>query len=343
MAPSAMGPGKNARIDPVLAGVRAVLDHYRERDTLPSPTERDRLDGKTCLITGPSSGLGRVLAVEMARRGARVVLACRAGHTTLAAEIQRESGSPRVSQRTLDLADLSSVTALADGLAEAGEKLDLVISNAAVAPAENRRTRDGFDELFQVNFLGSFALLHRLLADGTLPNAALGGGRDPAGPVPRLLVTSSESHRMAPPIDFDRFGRFPDFNLLSGTTWYGHSKLYVQTFACELGRRLAPGGRPDVSVFSYCPGAFRSNISREAGVLGKLMTSFFVDTERAAWPAIFAAVSPTLEGQSRRYLYLRHFTDPDPRAEDPANGARLWDLSLDLLSGRGIHLRTLPR
>jgi NAD(P)-dependent dehydrogenase (short-subunit alcohol dehydrogenase family) len=326
-------------INPFWAGLKAVIDYYRERDTLRPLAESDRLDGKTCLLTGPSSGLGRVLAVELARRGARMILACRAGHDGLAAAVRRESGNPDVTQRPLDLADLASVAALCDALARDGVRLELVVSNAGVASGRNRLTRDGFAELFQVNFLGGFVLLNRLLADGTLPNAALAA---PGRALPRVLITSSESHRMAPPIDFARFGEFPDYSLLDGTTWYGHSKLYVQTFACELGRRLAPGGRPDVAVFSYCPGAFRSNISRDAGLAGKLATSFYIDPRRAMWPAVYCATSPDLEGQSQRYFYLRHAATPDPKAASPANGALLWQRSLERLAARGLTLRTLP-
>ncbi len=86
-------------IDPILSGLKAVVDHHRERETLPPLTEADRLDGKTCLVTGPSSGLGRAIAPELARRGCGVILACRAGHEGLAEAVQRESGNPRVSQR----------------------------------------------------------------------------------------------------------------------------------------------------------------------------------------------------------------------------------------------------
>jgi NAD(P)-dependent dehydrogenase (short-subunit alcohol dehydrogenase family) len=333
---------KRGPIPPIRAGLKAVVDYYREGLPLGSLTEADRLDGKTCLITGASSGLGRALAVELGRRGGRLLLACRASHVGLAEQIQRESGNREIGQRVLDLADLSSVLALCDELARDRIRLDLVVSNAGVAPARNRLTRDGFAELFQVNFLGSFVLLNRLLADGTLPNATLGGTDDVRRAIPRVLVTSSETHRQAPPIDYARFGHFPDFSLLSGTTWYGHSKLYVQTFACELGRRLARSGRPDVSVFSYCPGALRSNISREAGLAGKLMTSFFIDPRKAVWPAVYCAVSPALEGRSERYLYLRHLAEPDRLAADPSNGARLWQRSLELLSTRGIVLPTLP-
>jgi NAD(P)-dependent dehydrogenase (short-subunit alcohol dehydrogenase family) len=326
-------------INPLLVGVKAVLDYYRERDTLRPVGDADRLDGKTCLLTGPSAGLGRALAADLARRGAHLILACRAGHDGLAAALRRESGNPHVTQRPLDLADLATVTALCDALARDGVRLDLVVSNAGVAPARNRRTRDGFAELFQVNFLGSFLLLNRLLADGTLPDGTPAApGRAP----PRVLITSSESHRLAAPIDFSRFGEFPDFSILDGTTWYGHSKLYVQTFACELGRRLAPGGRPGVAVFSYCPGALRSNISRDAGIVGKLMTSFFIDPRRAMWPAVYCATSPELDGQSQRYFYLRHAATPDPRAADPAHGALLWQRSVELLAARGLAPPTLP-
>jgi NAD(P)-dependent dehydrogenase (short-subunit alcohol dehydrogenase family) len=324
-------PGK---IDPIFSGLKAVLDHHRERSTLPPLGEADRLDGKTCLVTGPSSGLGRAIAPELARRGCRVILACRAGHEGLADAIRRESGSPEVSQRPLDLSDLASVTAHCDGLARDGVRLDLLVSNAGVAPLGNRLTKDGFPELFQVNYLASFLLVNRLLADGVLPRGGSGDGR-----VPRVVITSSETHRQCPPIDFDRFGQFPDFGLLDGTTWYGHSKLYVQTFACELGRRLVrEDGKPEVSVFSYCPGAVRTNISREGGIAGKIMTAYFIDPKVAMWPAIHCAVSPTMEGRTGVYLYLRHVAGADARSSDPRNGERLWQRSLELLAARGIKL-----
>jgi len=338
------GSRSPGRIDPILSGLKAVLDHHRERDTLPPLTGADRLDGRTCLVTGPSSGLGRAIAPELARRGCRVILACRAGHEGLAEEIGRQSGNPDVSQRALDLSDLASVTALCDGLARDGVKLDLLVSNAGVAPLGNRLTRDGFAELFQVNFLASFLLVNRLLADGVLPSEAFAGrGAPPEGGresrVARVVITSSETHRQCPPIDFDRFGQFPDFGLMDGTTWYGHSKLYVQTFACELGRRLAKAdGTPDVAVFSYCPGAVRTGISREGGFVGKLMTAYFIDPKVAMWPAIYCATSRTLEGRSRLYLYLRHVAEADARSSDPRNGERLWQLSLGVLAARGIPL-----
>ncbi|HVP69257.1 MAG TPA: SDR family NAD(P)-dependent oxidoreductase [Anaeromyxobacteraceae bacterium] len=341
-------PRSPGRIDPVLSGLKAVVDHYRERDALPPLTEADRLDGRTCLVTGPSSGLGRAIAPELARRGGRVILACRAGHEGLAEAIRRETGSEEVSQRPLDLADLASVTALCDGLARDRVKVDVLVSNAGVAPLGNRLTRDGLAELFQVNFLSSFLLVNRLLADGVLPRDAFAApGPRPAGGsgrgVSRVVITSSETHRQCPPIDFDRFGAFPDFGLLDGTTWYGHSKLYVQTFACELGRRLLRAdGAPDVSVFSYCPGAVRTNISREGGFAGRVMTSYFIAPRIAMWPAIYCAASRTLEGKSRLYLYLRHVAAADARSSDPRNGERLWQRSLELLQARGISLSTLP-
>jgi NAD(P)-dependent dehydrogenase (short-subunit alcohol dehydrogenase family) len=179
--------------------------------------------------------------------------------------------------------------------------------------------------------------VNRLLDDGVLPRAVAGR------PAPRVVITSSETHRTGPPIDFDRFGEFPDFGLLDGTTWYGHSKVYVQTFACELARRLAgANGAPEVSVFSYCPGAVRSSISREAGLAGKLMTAYFVDPKVAMWPAIWCAASPTLEGTTGLYLYLRHVAEVDARASDPPRGERLWDRSLEILRARGIATRSVP-
>jgi NAD(P)-dependent dehydrogenase (short-subunit alcohol dehydrogenase family) len=158
-----------------------------------------------------------------------------------------------------------------------------------------------------------------------------------------VVITSSETHRTCPPIDFDRFGQFPDYGLMEGTTWYGQSKLYVQTFACELGRRLVRAdGKPDVSVFSYCPGAVRTSISREGGFMGKLMTAYFIHPKVSMWPAIFCAASRTFEGRSRLYLYLRHVAETDARSSDPQNGERLWRQSLEVLAARGIPLPPWP-
>ncbi len=334
------------RIDPILSGLKAVVDHYRERETLPPLAGSDRLEGLTCLVTGPSAGLGRAIAPELARRGATVILAARAGHDGLAEAVRRESGNPGVTQRVLDLSDLASVTSLCDGLARDGVRLDLVVSNAGVAPLGNRLTRDGLAELFQVNFLASFLLVNRLLADGVLPRGGAAGAPTSGsvrGRIPRVVITSSETHRQCPPIDFGRFGQFPDFGLLDGTTWYGHSKLYVQTFACELARRLTRAdGAPEVSVFSYCPGAVRTRISREGGFMGKLMTAYFVDPKVAMWPAIYCAASPTFEGKTGVYLYLRHVAGADARSSDPRNGERLWRASVALLAARGIRVPPWP-
>jgi NAD(P)-dependent dehydrogenase (short-subunit alcohol dehydrogenase family) len=152
-----------------------------------------------------------------------------------------------------------------------------------------------------------------------------------------VVITSSETHRQCPPIDPDRFGAFPDFGLMDGTTWYGHSKLYVQTFACELGRRLQrPDGSPDVSVFSYCPGAVRTRISREGGLAGRIMTAYFIDPKVAMWPAVYCAASPTFEGRTRLYLYLRHVAGADVRSSDPRNGELLWRRSVETLAARGF-------
>src|SRR5512144_2918032 len=111
------------RLDPILSGLTAVIDHHRERSTLPPLTEADRLDGRTCLVTGASAGLGRAIAPELARRGARLILA-----------VRREGGGADVSQRPLDLSDLGSVASLCDGLARDGVRIDLLVSNAGVAP-----------------------------------------------------------------------------------------------------------------------------------------------------------------------------------------------------------------
>ena len=309
----------------------AIGDRYSERPTLDPVAERVRLDGRVCLVTGANSGLGKAVAVDLARRGGRVFLACRGGHPEAGEDVRRLSGSDAVEMLKVDLADLESVHALADRVRRDAGRVDITVLNAGVMPRTARRSAQGYELMFAVHFLANRLLIDRLLADGTIRPSS-----DP-GETPRIVFVASEQHRSARPIDFETFGAFHEYGLTDGLYYYGFSKLHLVTYAKELSRRLNPGPEVRVAVHSLCPGAVNSNLAREAPAFLKpllfpVMRLAFASPEQAAAPVTYACCAEDTGRRTGLYLHLMQEKDPSPHAMDEAAGERLWEASAALLA-----------
>jgi NAD(P)-dependent dehydrogenase (short-subunit alcohol dehydrogenase family) len=324
----------NNPIGAVLTGVKELL--FRKNNLRPLK-DSDRLDGKTCLITGANSGIGFAVAVEYARRGAHVIMACRGGMPEAGEKVKKLSGSDKVEMIRVDMTSLHSIHELADQLKNRGIRLDVVVDNAGVTPPFARKTIHGLEEMFAVNYLSKFILINRLLKDGTIPNDAVAGnGLPPGEPRPRILFTSSDSHRNATPIEFERLGVYEDYNPGKAIKLYGYYKLVLNTFAAELSRRINQGKWVDVSVFPMCPGAVRTNIIRDAPaflkfVLGGIFYLFFQAPEKATDPFVFLGAAPEMEGSTCRYLHMMAEKPMDQKAYDAEAGKRLWERSETIL------------
>lgn len=315
------------------ATLTAILDRFSRAGRIPPLADDERLDGRRCLITGASSGLGKAIAIELARRGASLVLACRSGIPEVGEEITRLTGHDRIEMLPVDLADLDSVHALADTLARKGDPLDVVILNAGLMAKSARRSAQGYEIMFAVHFLANRLLLERLLGDRVIVPKQPGD----TSPAPRIIFVTSESHRSAAPIDFAHFGEFVEYGIRDGMKQYASSKLHMCTLATELARRVAPGGKVGVSVHALCPGPVDSNIAREAPgwlspVLSFVFGLFFQSPTRAAEPAVFLACSRSIEGRPNVYLHMMREKVPSPEATDPGNGERLFVESERLLA-----------
>ena len=131
--------------------------------------DEETLTGRTVLITGASSGLGFEAAVQLARRGAHVLMACRSGIPEKGELVRKLSGNPHVEMFQVDLSDIESIIRLADTLKKSSLKLDVLICNAAVVPLKSRKTRQGLEEMFMVNYLAKY-LFVRLLLENDLLN-----------------------------------------------------------------------------------------------------------------------------------------------------------------------------
>ena len=304
---------------PLVATLGGAVDRVRNRKHALELGDEDRLDGKTALVTGANRGLGLAVATELGRRGAHVILACRGAPPHLAGSSEPLS---------LDLADLGSVekAALALGRRVPERKIDVVILNAGIVPREARRTCDGFDESFQVNFLAN-VLFARLLVERGLMSSA---------PSTRMVFVSSESHRSARPIEWDRLGAFRPWGMREAVAQYGVAKLLLQTFTEELARRA----KDSLAVHSLCPGAVRTDIGREAPrwarpMLALTMRAFFKDPKVAALPVVYLAASRALDGETGVYLHAQRRRDASDEARNLENGKRLWECSERLLSDAG--------
>ncbi|MYT32087.1 oxidoreductase [Streptomyces sp. MspMP-M5] len=207
--------------------------------------------GRAVVVTGANSGLGYVTARELARRGARVVLACRSAERGEAALARLRSEVPAAEAefRPLDLADLASVRHFAEDLGDfCGDRLDLLINNAGVMALPYRTTADGFEMQFGTNHLGHFALTGLLLP------------RLLATPGARIVTVSSMLHVLAD-VNLDDLDGERSYH-----RWiaYGRSKSANLLFTHELARRLAAAGSQVVAAAAH-PGYAQTNL-QTAGV-----------------------------------------------------------------------------
>jgi NAD(P)-dependent dehydrogenase (short-subunit alcohol dehydrogenase family) len=281
--------------------------------------------GRVAVVTGANSGLGLVTARELARKGARTILACRnqAKGEDARRAIEVRAPSAQVEVAELDLASLESVRAFAGRLRSEHDGIDLLINNAGVMATPRRRTADGFELQFGTNHLGHFALTG-LVID-------MLEGRNDA----HVVTLSSGTHR---------FGRIAFGNLGGDRRYfrwraYGQSKLANLLFALELDRRLRAAGSKTKSIAAH-PGWAATNLQHTGptrldelliAVPNKLIAQ---SDEMGALPTLYAATEPGVEGGS--YVGPDGVAEqrghpkpvsPSAAARDEGVARRLWEVS----------------
>ncbi|MFC5941715.1 oxidoreductase [Micromonospora harpali] len=282
--------------------------------------------GRVAVVTGANSGLGLVTATELARHGARVVLAVR--DTAAGREAARRIGG-ETEVRELDLASLASVRAFAATLVADHPRIDLLVNNAGAVLLGPRRTSvDGFELHLATNLLGHFALTGLLLDSLAAARQA------------RVVSLSSLTHRTAR-LDFADLMYERDYR---GSSAYGRSKLATTVFGVELDRRLRAAGSPVASVLAH-PGLSRTNLTprawehrgRAGRVIARLGLLTTQSVQQGALPQLHAATAPGVWG-GQFFGPARLWETWGPVAEarlssgaaDPAAGRRLWALAEEL-------------
>lgn len=323
--------------NPVEAVLTGVVEYFRRETNIRPLEDSDRLDGKKCLITGANSGIGFAIAVDLAKRGADLIMACRSGIPEAGEKVKALSGSETVEMLRVDLSDAVSIHQLCDQLKTRGEQLDVVICNAGIGSPMAKPTKQGIELMLMVNYVAKFVFLKRLLQDGIIPNAVFGKNAHPVGEDrPRILFTSSDSHRNASAINFDQLGVLKKYSVSEGIGLYSYYKLVLNTFATELSRRLNPDGNIDVAVHAICPGPVDTNIVRDApqplkAFLKLIFKLFFQKPENAAPPLVYMACANDVEGSTNRYLHMMAEKRMDEKCYDLEAGKQLWERTEEIV------------
>ena len=290
------------------------------------PRESDaRLDGKLCLITGATSGVGLSAARRLAQAGADLVLICR--NLIKAADIRAELVKAHGAQVDIVAADftrLADVRRAAADILERYPRIDVLINNAGIHNTHRHLTEDGFEEVFAVNHLASF-LFTRLLLDRIVSGA-------PA----RILQVNSQGHRFGGldlgDLDWAR-------RRYRGLQGYGASKIAQLLTVWELADRLQGSG---VTINAMHPGGVRTNI----GMNNELLFQWY--QKLLIWPSLkdpaisgkaihYLVADPAMANVNGRFFNLTTDELPATHARDRAMGKRVWQISevMTGLAGEG--------
>ncbi len=274
------------------------------------------LQGRTCMVTGATSGIGRAAARDLARLGASLVLVARDPARAEATRdaIRRETGNDDVTFLLADLSVQAQIRQLAKEFLATERPLHVLLNNAGVLMRQRLETVDGLETTFAVNHLGYFLLTNLLLP------------RIRASAPARIVNVASDAHHWAGgALDLDDLQSQKRF---SGMRVYGKSKLCNILFTRELARRLAGSG---VTVNAMHPGFVASNFAKNNGAVARLAMTlarpFGRSPEKGAETAVYLCASPEVEGATGQYFQDCRAKWPKRFAQSEEDARRLWEAS----------------
>jgi len=265
------------------------------------------------VLTGATRGIGRAAAIELARRGAELVLVGREPDRVqeVANEAGAAGGGAPVHQHVADLLLLSEVRRLADQLRERHARIDVLANNAGALFASRQVTSEGFERTFALNHLAPF-LLTNLLRD------KLAGGR--------VVTTASDAHEGGR-LDLDDL---QSENSYAAMRVYGTTKLCNILFTRELARRA-----PELHANCFHPGVVRTGFGKNESGIWKVLTTvagpFFRSPERGARSLVWLALSDEAAALDGEYVEDEKVATPSAQAQDDELARGLWERSAELV------------
>uniref|UniRef100_T1J5X5 Uncharacterized protein n=1 Tax=Strigamia maritima TaxID=126957 RepID=T1J5X5_STRMM len=308
------------------ASSTAVILYFIRKHLFKQPTwtgSNVKLDGKTIVVTGSNSGIGKEVALDFAQRGAQVILACRdvTSARNVAEEFRKNTHNWKIVAMSLDLADFKSIREFVKQLKLRETKIDILVNNAGVFYLPYSVTKDGFETVFQVNYLGPFLLT--LLCLDLLKNSASG----------RIINVSSHGHRLCDKIEFSNNESYGKFKA------YAQSKAALILFTRTLSQKLQG---TNTTVNAVNPGNVDSNMFRHFPILSNPILRLvqwptrkliFKSCYDGAQNIIHCAIEPTVLNISGKY-FNSNFIEEEPSAltKDSQLAQRLWNDSLKIIS-----------
>ena len=275
------------------------------------------MKGRVCLVTGASSGIGRTAALELASKGATVVMVSQDRDRGEAArlDLAAQSNSDSIDLMLADLSSQSAIKHLADRFRGKYDGLHVLLNNAGRLLSRRTTTEDGLETTFAVNHLGYFLLTLSLIdiLKASAPS--------------RIVNVSSSAHRFGT-MKFDELQLEKGYG---GYKAYSQSKLANILFTYELARRLEGAG---VTVNCLHPGTVGTSLFKgvtgPVGVYLNLLKPLMKSTNRGAETAVYLACSPEVEGVTGVYFINKKPAKSSHRSRDPAIAQQLWQVSCQL-------------
>lgn len=275
----------------------------------------NEMKDKVVLITGATNGIGKITALELAKKGAKVVIVGRNAAKTAAtlSEIRSQSGNSGVDSLLADLSSQAQVRSLAEEFKQKYQRLDVLVNNAGAVFSQRQETVDGYEMTFAFNHLSCF-LLTNLLLDLVKASAPS-----------RIVNVSSAAHTFGP-LNFDDL--MSTHYGMAGFKAYGQSKLANVMFTYELARRLEGTG---VTVNVLHPGVVNTGFGKNnQGIMNlalKVFGLFSLTPEQGAQTSIYLASSPEVAGVSGKYFDHCKPVASSKASYDQAAQNRLWEIS----------------
>ena len=284
-----------------------------------------RMSGKICVVTGASSGIGKVTALELAKRGATVVLICRSGKKgeEAAREMRALAGRGAIDLMLADLSVQRQVRAVAAEFEGKYDKLHVLINNAGAMFPKRAESADGIEMTLAVNHLAPFLLTNLLLDRLKATDGA------------RVVNVNSDAHERGR-IDFSDIQMQRRYPRGVGMRAYGNAKLANLLTTYELARRLQDGA---VTVNALHPGYVATNIVRLEDATGPvrllkpfwgIAMRFILTPEQGAATSVYLAWSPQVARVSAKYFEKCIPVPSSPASYDRDMQRRMWELSEQL-------------
>lgn len=278
------------------------------------------MENKTCLITGCSGGIGKQVAIQLAKMNFNIIMLVRDSDKSKAAfqEIRTQSNNATVKMFYVDLASQASILNAAEKIKNEYQQIDILINNAGVVKRKFDKTVEGYEMTFAVNYLAPFLLTNALLP--LIKNSPHG----------RIINLTSELYKKGQAI----IDKSPSDNKFNGDKAYANSKMLVVLFTKELARRLENN---NVTVNCVHPGVIATDAFREYPKwFSKFLNLLISKPEVGANPVVYLATSPDVQNISGTYFNKSKATPTTDIANDIKIAKQIWQETESLLNKSSV-------